>query len=135
MSEEAPAPAYHLVIVRQAEGVVCEALADFQALAARLKELQGPGVTTFQFRGSRIHTSKGPLRWLLGDEKAVPLFNAYPELSPDDSGSLSSVCDSEDGEYIALSKQGLAAAKPPVKKEAEEEPEEKPVFELPVEED
>lgn len=88
MSEEKPAESFYAVILQSDGSFVTESFDAAQQLADRLKELINKDVSVACFKGTRLHVSKPPMRYLITDAGNLPLFDTDPVIEPDDTGYL-----------------------------------------------
>jgi hypothetical protein len=88
MSEEKTADSFYAVVLQSDGSFVTESFETAQQLADRLQTLINRDVSVSCFKGTRLHVSKPPMRYLITDDGNIPLFETDPVIEPDDTGYL-----------------------------------------------
>lgn len=86
MSEEVIA--FYAVILHPDGSFVTETFATIEEMSTRLKTLVNRDVSVACFKGTRLHISMPPMRYLMTPQGNIPLFDAEPVIAPDESGYL-----------------------------------------------
>lgn len=88
MTEDTNTESFYATILHPDGTFATEQFESAELLSARLKDLINKDVSVACFKGTRLHISKPPLRYLITPTGNIPLFDTDPVIEPDDTGYL-----------------------------------------------